>query len=274
MYEHEKALFEAAITKNKSHIFILQFILLIFIILSMWMSVQIVDIRLYLVILTIILITLLVVLSRRHANKKKILALESYGQFIELFYQVMVKNHKSYDQEPLQVIAPNKLQVSPRVMSDMLDDSKIYHHVAKLVNPSLQIDLIDIKMPHQSVLRKIIVTMNHLDDSSFEMRTFKKPTKVYPYKSRIRGYDVFATSQKDVKPYLTMYDKMRVHPMIDQLDITLRDDVFVASFKIAKIIAPKQIQTNKKNLLTHETYVNHMLDAVQHITTQLKEMQQ
>ncbi|MGB0175476.1 MAG: hypothetical protein ACPF9F_04130 [Acholeplasmataceae bacterium] len=274
MYEHEKALFEAAITKNKSHFFILQFILSILIIFSVWMSVQIVDIRLYLMILTIVLMTFLMVLSKRNANKKKILALESYGQFIELFYQAMVKNHNSYVQEPLQVIASNKLQVSPRVMSDMLDDSKTYRHVAKLVNPSLQIDLIDIKMPHQSVLRKIIVTMNHMDDTSFEMRTFKKPTKMYPFKSRIRGYDVFATSQKDVKPYLRMYDKMRVHPLIDQLDITLRDDIFVASFKIAKIAAPKQIHTNKKNLLKHEAYVNHMLDIVQHITKELKEMQQ
>lgn len=274
MYDHEKALFEAAITSKKTNPNFIYSMFFIVFIMSVWMFVELLTIRLYLSIWLVIYVLLFILFIKRQRQMNEKTKKESYQKFLELFYQVMIKNHPIYEEYPLQVITHNQLNVSPRIVTDVLDDDKRYVHIATLHHLFLQIEFVDVFMNQRQIQRKIILTTRHLDDLAFECRSLKKPEKQYEYHMNVRGYHVFTNDRKAIKPYLNLFDKMRVHPLIDQLDVTFREDVYVASYKLAKTKVPNHVKPIKKYIPIHETYVNDMLDTVHHIMSHLKEMQQ
>lgn len=270
---HEIELYEAAIISKENKRIASLFITSLILIISLIIAFLYPSILKYMIPAIIILVFIIVLLIKKYKTKNMLRDQNNYQVFIEIFYKAMLQSHPIFETQSFHLRAPYHINVSPRVMTDMLDDQRTYIHTASLNNEEITIDLIEMSSKNNQHLKKCIVTMPFMYNDSFECRSYKKPTLKYAKHQRLRGYDIFYNHSSSKKPYITWYESLRVHPNIDQLDITYRDQQLVIAFKLATSFRNLHATTNKKNLMYHQNYLNKTFDCIHHLMQTLKEIQ-
>lgn len=273
MFEHEKALFDAATTKKPNQSIWMHGIFSVIISISIVIIVMIPNERLIgSIIFVVALITWSIYISNIR-KKKYQLGIKNKQQFVDIFYPVMCATHRFYQQEQFKVFAPKGLQVSPRVMTDMLEDDETYHHVLILKNERMTIDIIDHYLDKKRHQRQIIMSVFHMDDGAYECRIRKQPKQSYPHQAIGSGYMMYASEQKMMKVYQKLYEKMRVLSSLHHLELTFRDDQLILTFQHIKQVPKHTRLLSKKHLQNIQDYLTSILTTIEQLDTIIKEIQ-
>jgi len=262
MYTYEKGLFEVA-SHEKTTYTVFRFIYTItcslyVVFLYYWINVYVIFFGVMLV---------LSVISTEYVIKrhKKKVHQRRQKTFFDIFYPAFISEHPLNKEHTITLTQAYHDQSFHGLHTSNLETSWLH----------LKQDTIHMSLSESSIKGKkqqrMTLVMPYSENVQLEIRSYQRVSESYTIKVSGSGYMLYTNQKDSIQFYKNIFERVLVYKHIDQLDMKIKNNTCLVTFKLDGVLKPLRYNIKDDVLLKHKERIHQYLDSVSHILHIIKE---